>query len=112
MMCSSWFLHISSSLQSADFVMISLVVATANAPPGDRADLTPGKGLQIQPRPRYPLRAADHRDGQFPALIEFVNRVGQTLADREVHCLTRVRPIDRDDKHAPAELRENFVRHS
>jgi hypothetical protein len=63
------------------------------------------------PAQKFATRAGDHRDGQVRVLVQLVDRVGQALAHRQVHRIARFRPVDRDDKHAPVALRENFVRH-
>ena len=53
----------------------------------------------------------DHRHGQLIAGVELVDRVGQTLADREIHRVARFRLIDRDDENEPPALSQNLLRH-
>ena len=57
----------------------------ADAPAGNRDDLTGGEGLQVHARAEVAARAGDHRDRQVRAVVEFVDRVGEALTDREVH---------------------------
>jgi len=69
----------------------------ADAPTGNRDDLTCGEGLQVHARAEVAARAGDHRDRQVRTVVQFVDRVGETFTDREVHHVPRFGPIDRDD---------------
>ena len=81
----------------------------ADAAAGNRDHLTGGEGLQVHARTEVATCAGDDRHREVVAVVEFVDRVGQTLADRQVHRVARFRPIDGDDENAPLALSSEFL---
>ena len=57
--------------------------------------------MPAQKFPPAPVMIADRQVG---AVVEFVDRIGQTLTDRKVHRVARLRPIDGDDENPSAAL--------
>ena len=80
--------------------------------PGNRDHLTGGERLQVHARTEVAARTGDHRHRQIVTAVELVDRIGQTLAHRQVHRVAQFRPIDRDDEYASLTLPQNLLRHT
>ena len=70
----------------------------ADAAAGNRHYLSRGERLQIHPGTEIATGAGEHRDREVGVVVEFVDRVGQSLADRKVHRVARLGAIDGDDQ--------------
>ena len=93
------------ALDGGDERLARRPLGEADAAAGDRDDLTCDERLEVHARAEVAARAGDDRRPTGRRVVEFVHRVGETLADGEVDRVARIRPIDGDDENASAALR-------